>query len=208
MRIAVLGGGPGGLLAALLAKRGDPAREVTVFERNRAGDTFGFGVVFSEATLDGIDAALAVYEAERHGQVARIQDAARPSLSWCEHFSRSLPTSKLRQRDAAFVESVYRAWSAAHGGAADPQGWPGGRRGSEVQVAGTPGDHGRVARHEDGQAGQEGAPRHARREERGDIIAVPAWTGFSLTAAGQPDLFTFSDAPVFEKLNLLRTEVT
>ena len=57
MRIAVLGGGPGGLLAALLAKRADPAREVTVFERNRAGDTFGFGVVFSDATLDGIDAA-------------------------------------------------------------------------------------------------------------------------------------------------------
>jgi anthraniloyl-CoA monooxygenase len=57
VRIAVLGGGPGGLLAALLAKRGDPGREVTVFERNRAGDTFGFGVVFSDATLDGIDAA-------------------------------------------------------------------------------------------------------------------------------------------------------
>ena len=57
MRIAVLGGGPGGLLAALLAKRGDPGREVTVFERNRAGDTFGFGVVFSDATLDGIDPA-------------------------------------------------------------------------------------------------------------------------------------------------------
>jgi anthraniloyl-CoA monooxygenase len=57
VRIAVLGGGPGGLLAALLAKRGDPGREVTLFERNRAGDTFGFGVVFSDATLDGIDAA-------------------------------------------------------------------------------------------------------------------------------------------------------
>jgi len=57
MRIAVLGGGPGGLLAALLAKRSDPGREVTVFERNQAGDTFGFGVVFSDATLDGIDAA-------------------------------------------------------------------------------------------------------------------------------------------------------
>jgi salicyloyl-CoA 5-hydroxylase len=57
VRIACLGGGPGGLLAALLAKRGDPAREVTVYERNRAGDTFGFGVVFSDATLDGIDAA-------------------------------------------------------------------------------------------------------------------------------------------------------
>jgi 2-polyprenyl-6-methoxyphenol hydroxylase-like FAD-dependent oxidoreductase len=57
VRIACLGGGPGGLLAALLAKRGDPGREVTVFERNRAGDTFGFGVVFSDSTLDGIDAA-------------------------------------------------------------------------------------------------------------------------------------------------------
>jgi non-ribosomal peptide synthetase component E (peptide arylation enzyme) len=52
VRIAVLGGGPGGpggLLTALLAKRGDPAHEVTVFERNQAGDTFGFGVVFSDA---------------------------------------------------------------------------------------------------------------------------------------------------------------
>jgi gentisate 1,2-dioxygenase len=43
---------------------------------------------------------------------------------------------------------------------------------------------------------------------RGDIIAVPAWTEFSLAATSQLDLFTFSDAPVFEKLNLLRTEVT
>jgi gentisate 1,2-dioxygenase len=44
--------------------------------------------------------------------------------------------------------------------------------------------------------------------ERGDIIAVPAWTEFTLQAASQLDLFTFSDAPVFEKLNLLRTEVS
>jgi salicyloyl-CoA 5-hydroxylase len=57
MRIAVLGGGPGGLFAAALARSSDPSREVTVFERNRAEDTFGFGVVFSDATLAGIHAA-------------------------------------------------------------------------------------------------------------------------------------------------------
>ena len=57
MRIAVVGGGPGGLFAAALAKSGDPAREVNVLERNRAEDTFGFGVVFSDATLAGISDA-------------------------------------------------------------------------------------------------------------------------------------------------------
>jgi anthraniloyl-CoA monooxygenase len=54
MRIAVIGGGPGGLFAAALARAADPTREVTVVERNRAEDTFGFGVVFSDATLAGI----------------------------------------------------------------------------------------------------------------------------------------------------------
>src|SRR5438105_3363341 len=57
MRIAVVGGGPGGLFAGTLIKRSDPAHEVMVFERNRAEDTFGFGVVFSDATLAGIHAA-------------------------------------------------------------------------------------------------------------------------------------------------------
>lgn len=56
MRIAVLGGGPGGLFAAILLKRSDPRHDVTVFERNFAQDTFGFGVVFSDATLAGIHA--------------------------------------------------------------------------------------------------------------------------------------------------------
>lgn len=56
-RVSCVGGGPGGLFFALLAKQADPGMEVTVFERNRAEDTFGFGVVFSDATLSGIDAA-------------------------------------------------------------------------------------------------------------------------------------------------------
>ncbi len=52
MRIAVIGGGPAGLYFAILMKRDFPAARVTVVERNRADDTFGFGVVFSDATLD------------------------------------------------------------------------------------------------------------------------------------------------------------
>jgi 2-polyprenyl-6-methoxyphenol hydroxylase-like FAD-dependent oxidoreductase len=57
MRIAVAGGGPGGLFFATLMRRADPSAGVTVFERNRADDTFGFGVVFSDRTLDGIHQA-------------------------------------------------------------------------------------------------------------------------------------------------------
>jgi len=57
MRIACVGGGPGGLFFATLVKTAHPEAEVTLFERNRADDTFGFGVVFSDATLSGIHAA-------------------------------------------------------------------------------------------------------------------------------------------------------
>ena len=57
MRIICLGGGPAGLYFAILAKKANPAHEVTVLERNRAGDTFGWGVVFSDATLANFTAA-------------------------------------------------------------------------------------------------------------------------------------------------------
>ena len=52
MKVAVIGGGPGGLYFALLAKKAWPRWDVTVYERNRPDDTFGFGVVFSDQTLD------------------------------------------------------------------------------------------------------------------------------------------------------------
>jgi salicylate---CoA ligase len=44
--------------------------------------------------------------------------------------------------------------------------------------------------------------------EHGDVFVVPSWTQFSLQAADQLDLFTFSDAPILDKLALLRTEVS
>ena len=52
MRVTVIGGGPGGLYFALLAKKAWPRWDITVYERNRPDDTFGFGVVFSDQTLD------------------------------------------------------------------------------------------------------------------------------------------------------------
>jgi anthraniloyl-CoA monooxygenase len=54
VRIGVVGGGPAGLYFALLAKRADPAHEVTVVERNAPDATFGWGVVFSEETLGAL----------------------------------------------------------------------------------------------------------------------------------------------------------
>jgi anthraniloyl-CoA monooxygenase len=57
MRIAVVGGGPGGLYFGALAKQLCPADEISIWEQNAADDTFGFGVVFSDETLGGIEHA-------------------------------------------------------------------------------------------------------------------------------------------------------
>ncbi|HWI39051.1 MAG TPA: bifunctional salicylyl-CoA 5-hydroxylase/oxidoreductase [Burkholderiales bacterium] len=63
MKVTVIGGGPGGLYFALLAKKAWPRWDITVYERNRPDDTFGFGVVFSDQTLDTFKAYdLVTYE--------------------------------------------------------------------------------------------------------------------------------------------------
>jgi anthraniloyl-CoA monooxygenase len=51
LKVGILGGGPGGLYCALLLRQAVPDAELTVIERNRADDTYGFGVVFSDETL-------------------------------------------------------------------------------------------------------------------------------------------------------------
>ena len=57
MKIVCVGGGPAGLYFAILMKRSHPDHEIVVLERNRPGDTYGFGVVFSDATLEELAAA-------------------------------------------------------------------------------------------------------------------------------------------------------
>lgn len=51
MKISVIGGGPGGLYFSILAKKANPEFQIDVYERNKADDAFGFGVVFSDETL-------------------------------------------------------------------------------------------------------------------------------------------------------------
>jgi len=67
VKIACVGGGPAGLYFAILMKKADPGHDITVVERNRPDDTFGFGVVFSDATLE----SFATADPETHAEITR-----------------------------------------------------------------------------------------------------------------------------------------
>ena len=56
MKIVCLGGGPSGLYLAISMKLRNPEHDITVYERNKPGDTFGWGVVFSDQTMDNLQA--------------------------------------------------------------------------------------------------------------------------------------------------------
>ena len=66
MRISIIGGGPAGLYFSILMQKADPEAEIDVYERNRADDTFGFGVVFSDEALDTFEA----YDRESYRKLA------------------------------------------------------------------------------------------------------------------------------------------
>jgi len=57
VKVAIIGGGPAGLYLALLLKQADPKHQISVLERNQPDSTFGWGVVFSDQTLDNFRAA-------------------------------------------------------------------------------------------------------------------------------------------------------
>jgi anthraniloyl-CoA monooxygenase len=65
MKINCLGGGPASLYFSILMKKSFPEAEITVYEQNRFDDTFGFGVVFSDATM----ANFYEYDAETHDRI-------------------------------------------------------------------------------------------------------------------------------------------
>jgi anthraniloyl-CoA monooxygenase len=74
VRIAVLGGGPAGLYFSALVKQLNPGHEVHLWERNAPDDTFGFGVVFSDETLGGIEHADPDVFARMEREFARWDD--------------------------------------------------------------------------------------------------------------------------------------
>jgi anthraniloyl-CoA monooxygenase len=74
MRIACLGGGPAGLYFAISMKLRDPAHEIDLFERNRPDDTFGWGVVFSDRTVENLMANDPVSGAVIQGEFAHWDD--------------------------------------------------------------------------------------------------------------------------------------
>ena len=76
MKIACLGGGPAGLYFAISMKLRNPNSEITVIERNRSDDTFGWGVVLSDETLDNLAANDAKSAAAIKEQFAYWDDIA------------------------------------------------------------------------------------------------------------------------------------
>jgi anthraniloyl-CoA monooxygenase len=74
VNVVCIGGGPAGLYLGILLKLRDPRHVVTVYERNRPADTFGFGVVFSFATLGNLEAADPVSYGQLAQRFARWED--------------------------------------------------------------------------------------------------------------------------------------
>lgn len=118
MRITCIGGGPAGLYFALLMKKVDPAHEVRVLERNRAGDTFGWGVVLSDQTVDALreadpETAEQISEAFNHWDDIAVHFKGRSIVSsghgFCGIRRKKLLNLLQARCEALGVELVYEA---------------------------------------------------------------------------------------------------
>ncbi len=92
MNVVVVGGGPGGLYTALLIKRRDPDAHVTVLERHRPDDTFGWGVVLSDQTVANLraadpESARAIADALHHWDDIEVHFMSRAMRSGGHGFS-------------------------------------------------------------------------------------------------------------------------
>ncbi len=76
MKIVVLGGGPSGVYLAISMKLKNPRHDITVYERNRDNDTFGWGVVFSDQTMENLRANDPVSADTMVGELIRWDDVA------------------------------------------------------------------------------------------------------------------------------------
>jgi anthraniloyl-CoA monooxygenase len=71
MKIATIGGGPAGLYFSILMKAADASHDITVYERNLPHDTFGWGVVFSDQTLENLKGADTITQTQIIDNLAR-----------------------------------------------------------------------------------------------------------------------------------------
>ena len=103
MRIVCIGGGPSGLYFSILMKLADPTHDITVLERNRPDDTFGFGVVFSDATLDNLREA----DPETHREILASFRGFLQGLTSFE--SATYSTTKLLDKASQARDLYYQA---------------------------------------------------------------------------------------------------